>query len=377
MREAGFGIGFWQSVLWISDYKAAGLSKSDLILGVDGEPRLVNWINSPYNTGQFYYAIDPSSENAVKFLQERTRYIVRELGADLLKLDFAYNIPSPDVGVPRDPALRGEMYGYTLIKIIADAAREANPDITLQYYGISPLMHPCYNLIALDDMGDAGNWEKEGHGQWSIWSALAGMQGRAIMASSGYDWDADNEVLMNTAIVGSPGLVLPGSYRGGPIPEDKIAPRVALSRWYRKTTGWEPLWLNSHAGSLDREPAPNCWGRLEFQGTEKVLTALALRQHQVEHLDNSRINGITFTGEWVLISQDNHSIYNTNELALIPFQQGELRFPSSRKPARVIQVFMKDEKEYPGWSFKNHVLSLKNDPGFREKAQCGFLVIWD
>lgn len=386
ISSSGLKTGFWQSVTWVEDYEAAGLTPDDLVCGADGRPRKVNWVNSPYNNNKGYYALDPSSERAVYFLQERTKTIVQEFGADLLKLDFAYNIPSPDVGAPRNPELRGERYAYALLKIIADAAREVNPDITLQYYGISPLMHDCYNLIAMDDMGDAGNKEKEGHGQWSIWASLAGIQGRAIMASSGYDWDADQEVLMNTAIVGSPGLVLPGEYRGGSIPKYMVAKRIALARWYRRTTGWEPLWLNSAKGSLSAEPAPACWGRMEdpgdilpvndSPGSEKtILTALALRQDNIENLNRREIRNIRFTGEWALISQDHHSIYETDELAAICFEDGTLRIPLPSKPAKIVQVFENYEREYTGWSYESGVLELINDAQFKEKAQVGFLVI--
>jgi len=226
-------------------------------------------------------------------------------------------------------------------------------------------------------MGDAGNMEKEGHGQWSIWASLAGVQGRAIMASSGYDWDADHEVLLNTAIIGAPGLVLPGNYHGASIPEDKVALRIALARWYRKTTGWEPLWLNSHKGSLNREPAPHCWGRMEYMGDTTILTALALRQDNIETLDNTPINGITFTGEWALISRDTRSIFDTDTLAIIPFEHGTINFPVTRRPAQIMQVFIDREVEYANWSFQNNVLKLENDPDFRKDAQCGYLVIWD
>ena len=60
---------------------------------------------------------------------------MRDYHADLLKLDFGYGLPGPDVAVPRDPAHRGERMAYTLYKLAADAAREVNPNIILQSLG--------------------------------------------------------------------------------------------------------------------------------------------------------------------------------------------------------------------------------------------------
>jgi hypothetical protein len=54
------------------------------------------------------------------------------------------------------------------------------------------------------------------------------------MASSGYDWKADAEVLLDTAVIGAPGSVLPLPRSGQPpLPEAWIAHRQALARWYR------------------------------------------------------------------------------------------------------------------------------------------------
>ena len=117
--------------------------------------------------------------------------MMRAFNPQLLKLDFGYGLPGPDVSAPRNPEFRGERLPYEFdVRIIVDAAREVKPDVTIQYYGIHPLMRPVTDVVALDDLGDAGGYEGEAHGEWSIWSALAAAQGSAIMASSGYDWKA-------------------------------------------------------------------------------------------------------------------------------------------------------------------------------------------
>ncbi len=223
----------------------------------------------------------------------------------LLKLDFGYGLPGPDVAASRDPALRGERMAYALMQTIVAAAREINPDVTIQYYGIHPLMRPVTDMVTLDDLGDAGGKEAAGHAQWSVWSALAGLQGMAINASSGYDWQCDAEILLNTAVIGAPGAVLPLPLGKEPaLPPGAIAHRQAMARWHRHAVGWRPLWLNSEPGSLKSDPQLRCFGRLETAGGKPLLTALALRDEGKESLAAKDLPGVRWGGRWAIISQD-------------------------------------------------------------------------
>src|SRR5690606_32144475 len=106
---------------------------------------------------------------------------------------------------------------------------------------------------------------------------LAGDRGTALMGSSGYLWEADPDVLMNSAILGAPGTNLPRTLPdGSPPPAAQLARRRGVFRWHRRTTEWEPFWLDSSPGDLTQEPATRSWGRLEKIGGASVLTALAL-----------------------------------------------------------------------------------------------------
>ena len=340
IRKKGLELGFWQACGWVDEPEAGGLVPEDLVRGTDGVPRRVNWAMST-QAELHHYVLDPSSPRAREFLRQRTLRIMRELKPSLLKLDFGYGLPGPDVAAPRDPALRGERFSYTLLKIIADAAREVDPSVTIQYYGIHPLMAPIEDLITLDDLGDAGGQEVAGHGEWSIWAALAGAQGRAINASSGYDWSADNEVLLDTAVIGAPGAVLPLPAGGEtPAPSLNFNHRRALVQWYRHTTLWKPLWLNSEKGAIEREPRPRCFGRLEPIRAEDRLTALVLRPEGAgdNELDVPGLGKVHWQGRWALIAQDDEPLAASHRLACIPFDGGYLRLPRPSSPARVMAV---------------------------------------
>lgn len=372
-KARGLEIGFWQNVIWMERPDEYGLTEDDLLCGRDGRPVKTSWNMNPREERAFY-CLDPSSENALAAIRQRTKAIVQN-GVAMLKLDFGYGLPSPNVATARNSELRGEMLAYTLLKTVADAAREVNPRITIQYYSIHPLMRAIADLVALDDLGDAGNREGEGHGQWSIWSSLAAAQGTAIMASSGYEWESDADVLLNTAIVGSQGAVLPRVMNdGSPVPERYLTKRNALARWHRRTVGWSPLWLNSTKGSLAEEPTVRSWGRLELIGKSEQLTALALREDRKPAVNPAHVHGIRWSGRWVLIAQDQAGIMTSREVALIPFDTGTLRLPSAARPERVTAVYADREEAFAGWKWENGWIEITLDDRSQAEALVGLLV---
>jgi hypothetical protein len=376
IHSEGLEVGFWEAVGWVADAAGAGLTADDLLVGLDKQPRKASWNMAVDSVGTAHYCLDPSSLHTREFLRRRTIRVMREFSPQVLKLDFGYGLPGPDVAAPRNPEFRGERYAFELLKIIVSAAREVNPDVTIQYYGIHPLMRPVTDVVALDDLGDAGGYEAEAHGQWSIWSALAAAQGTAIMASSGYDWKADSDVLLDTAVIGAPGSVLPLPHAGEPpLPESWVSHRRALARWYRRTTGWGPLWLNSDRGSIGHESAMRTFGRMERIEGEEQLTALALRAQKPEGDAAKPLRGMQWEGRWALISQDNASIFSAGKLACIPFDGGFVEIPLGSRPVRVLAVWPGREEAVNNWTFSNGRLHL--EAGTDREGIMGFLVIRD
>lgn len=374
IKEKGLGVGFWQAVAWVKEPEKLGLGPADLLCGADGRPRRVTWCMG-LESGDAKYCLDPASARSRAYLRERTQRIMKQYEPRLLKLDFGYGMPGPDVAVSRDPALRGERMSYALIETIAKAAREIKPDVIIQYYGIHPLMRPVTDMVALDDMGDAGGKEAAGHAQWSVWSALAGMQGLAINASSGYEWQHDADILLNTAVIGAPGAVLPLPVgKEPPLPGQTIAHRQALARWHRHPLGWRPLWLNSEVGSLKSDPQLRCFGRLETAGGKPILTSLALRDEGKESLSAKELPEVRWEGRWAIISQDRQDIYTASTLACIPFDRGWLELPRTEKPSRVTAVFLDREEPYTHWQWKEGSLRLDARPVESARPLVGFLI---
>ncbi len=370
VRSSGMEVGLWQAVGWIHDPAAVGLGPEDLLCSPDGVPCLTNWLCSPFLEGRF--ALDPSSEKTRTFIREKTRRLVKELGAKLLKLDFGYGMPSLEAASPRDPKLRGEMLAATLYQLMAEAAREANPDITLQGWGLSPLQRPAFNLIAMDDLGDCGVSEGPGHRHWSVWAALLGDQGMPILASSGYDWEQDTEVILDTAILGCPGAVLAMTDANGRTPIRCLSKRRAIHRWFRRTVTWSQLWLNSEIGNLDHQPLVKCWGRMEPSVEGEILTALALRDGIDKPLDRSTLQNLEWSGRWAMISQTSHDVFTSTELACIPLDEGVLHIPCQSPPLQVVAIAGDSESPEASAQWSGGILTL--DATHRPENFDGFII---
>lgn len=373
-HERQLGVGIWMPIIWLEDPAAEGLTTDDLLLNRDGIPVRSNWAVDPHETGQRFFCIDPSTPNTRRFLRERTQRVIRDYRPTLLKIDFGYGVPGPDACAPRDPTLRGERLAWSCAKLIADAARELDPTITILGYSLHPLWAAVQDQISLDDLGDAGEHEAAGHGQWSIWAALAADRRAALMGSSGYLWSAESDLLQNSAILGAPGANLPRALPdGSPLPGIPLARRRALFRWHRRTTGWEPLWLDSSPGDLQTEPVPRNWGRLEYFDTRPTLTALALRDPSPAALAAPELRGLNWTGRWILISQDDASIFDSRELAVIPITSGTLQLPYTVPVGEVRAVFADRDEAVP-LEWCDGFVHLSHFQDSAERPLLGFLV---
>jgi hypothetical protein len=357
-RSRGLDIGVWQSCGWIADFRRVGLTEDDVMLNRDGRPMRTNWALDPHDEPKLAFCLDPSSARARAFLAERTRRLMTRYRPALLKLDFSYGLPGPDACAPRDPRDRGERLGWTLLRTIAEAAKAVDPAVTILGYSLHPGWDGVQDLVALDDLGDAGTDEAGGHAEWSAWAALLGDRGRAIMGSSGYAWEVDTEVLLNTAVLGAPGMNLPRVRPDGSPPTPaSLARRRAVTRWYRREARWEPLWLDSTAGTFSRPPQLRNWGRLEPGPDGGRVTVLALRDPTAAGRADARLRGLHGTGCWALLAQGDADVF-TGALAVVPFAAGTVWIPRSQRPARVRAIHPGREDDWADWSWREGGLRL-------------------
>lgn len=365
--------GIWETLAWINEPDSLGLTHEDLILDQHGHPCKGSWNFDPF--WKNHYLLDISSDDARNFLIKRTRRVMQEVQPQLIKLDFGYGISNPNVGVPRDPAIRGERYVFELAKVITETAKSVNPDVTIMYYGISPLYLPLFDMISLDDQGDLWYAHSDGHGQWSIWASLISSHHIALNGSSGYNWQSDDEILLNTAILGSPGSVLPNTLDGKPIPEQYINRRYALNNWYRQTIQWEPIWFNTELGGMEHPMKINCWGRAEYIDNKLQITALALRStDNTEQESAKHPTQYQWTGRWALISQDDADIASSTLLSVIPFDDASsISFPLATAPTAVQIVNVTSKKAYRNWSWQDGRMNIQLEAGLLAST-AGFLI---
>jgi len=372
IRSQGMEVGVWETIAWISDPYSSGLTLKDLLLKKDGKPCRANWNFSPWSGG--YYCMDISSQKVQQFIRERTTQIMKTVHPALIKLDFGYGCPDPSVTAPRDPAYRGERYSYELVKLISEAAKAVDPNVTIMYYSLSPLWAPVTDLVSMDDQGDLWYDIKKGHQEWSIWASLLSSKNIAVNGSSSYDWSQDDEVLMNTCIIGSPGGVLPSVVNQQPANPAYINRRLAVHEWFRRTTTWHPLWLNSFTGSLNAPPALHCWGRQEMSGKDSILTSLVLRDTVNQSLLNdSYVTHLRWTGQWALIAQDTAAISQSKKLAVIPFSEGEMAIPYDTKPSVVKKLSTGGVTSDEQWQWQNGKVFIRMTKEMLDHT-AGFLI---
>jgi len=373
-HKRGAQIGIWTSLAWIARPDLAGLDDNDLILSRDGAPIKGMWCMDPHDPERWCSCMDPSSARVRDYIRERTKRFMRLYRPTLLKIDFGYGVPGPDACAPRDPQYRGERLGFALAELVAGVAREIDATVTIMYVTLSPLWDHIQDLCGMDDLGDAGHYEASGHGHWSVWAALLGDRGVGIMASSGYDWMADADVLLDTAVIGAPGANLPRQMDdGSSIPPAFIARRRALARWYRRTTYWTPRWWNSSSGSLAQEPEARSWGRLELVNGAEVLTAVALRGDSAETAGENPAEKITWQGRWALIAQTLDSVFVTAELACIPFGPGWISIARDR-PTEVLLVNGHGHSNCKSWSWADGQLTVEISAEMAASDLLGVLI---
>jgi hypothetical protein len=194
----------------------------------------------------------------------------------------------------------------------------------------------------------------------------------AISGSSSYDWTTDDEVILNTFILGSPGAVLGNHLDDGlPVPEKFINRRYAVNKWHRKAIEWKPVWLNSQLGNLVSPPRLNCWARTENIDGKDQMTALVLRGEK----DKTRkeFDAFEWEGRWAVISQTNAGILETNQLAVIPFDAGLIKIKLPSSPAKIERASTTGTTLFDKWKWKDNILTIRiNEEELSHTA--GFII---
>jgi hypothetical protein len=174
--------------------------------------------------------------------------------------------------------------------------------------------------------------------------------------------------------MGSPGAVLSARVKNNQsVSAEFLNRRLAVDLWFRKTTSWKPLWLNSSTGNFSEPPVLRSWGRLEEKNSTPILTALVLRSEEKEKITDPRVNNIRWEGRWALISQDERDIFSSAKLAVIPFESGTISIPLVKKPGSVKRENILKTELFTDWKWNGKSLIIKVDQKMFENT-AGFLI---
>ncbi len=335
MRAAGYFVGLWAAFLRCEDPAALGLRESHLLQGQDATPL---WLAH----GTARYGIFDVTQRAVQaVLRERAQEFIRLYRPDLIKFDFGYELPSLDVAAPADTNWAGERLLQKGLEVIVGAMKEADPDLVIMYYGLSPLLVDYYDLHSPDDLVYCGGDYDLETNRRIFFSSLCGELGMPTYGSSGYDWESACSIWFDSAPSGTLGSLhcFDGDENGDLPTVEQIAKYNGLSAILRQGTTFEVKPIDaSWQGGLRAAFAPS-WERLEDGKT--VL--LALRTHRFDSKPTVRSYKDVLNTDVMLVvaSLTEEEISCSRQLGLVPFAEGTctIRHVGAHRRARLIEHY--------------------------------------
>ena len=152
-----------------------------------------------------YYILDFTQPEVEKVLRAQAKKFVERYQPDLVKFDFGYELPPLSVAAPKDMRWAGERLMLKGLEVIVGGMREANPDIAVMYYCLSPLFREYFDLHSPDDLFmAAGDYDYEANRRF-FFSSLLGEIGIPTYGSGGYDWQTMPAIWFDSALIGTLG----------------------------------------------------------------------------------------------------------------------------------------------------------------------------
>ncbi|TDD68101.1 hypothetical protein E1262_17010 [Jiangella aurantiaca] len=232
IRSHGHRVGLWAAFLRCDDPATHGLSRADLLRGLDGEPIVLGPAEAPY----FLFDVTLAGVRAV--LRERIAAFVARYRPALVKFDFGYEIPDLSLCAPADLDYAGERLLGLALEVVVGALRAADPDIVVMYYALSPLFAPYVDLHSVDDLWmNASEYHAEVNRRL-FFGRLLGELGVASYGSGGYDWVNQADIWFDSVACGPLGML--GSFTGdlsdSTCPPELVALHNGLTRLSRRRT---------------------------------------------------------------------------------------------------------------------------------------------
>ncbi|HXJ96689.1 MAG TPA: hypothetical protein VMT20_27940 [Terriglobia bacterium] len=336
VREDGLHFGLWAAFMRCQDPADMGLNISHMLHLADGKPCIAG------DYGAKYYILDFTQPEVERALRARAKRFAERYQPDLVKFDFGYELPPLSVAAPKDMNWAGERLMLKGLDVVVNGMREANPDIVVMYYCLSPLLADYFDLHSPDDLFmAAGEYDYEANRRF-FFSSLLGEIGIPTYGSGGYDWATMPSIWFDSALTGTLGSL--NSFVGdeeGEMPTPRlIAKYNGLVHALRTSNIFtiEPGDADYDAPTRGAHSAS--WARFE-QGK---LVGVALRTYR---LDGRRASGrfrdvVETTAPVVISSITDGGIVGAANLAIVPYGQGEViihRASRQSAEARMIEHY--------------------------------------
>jgi len=315
IRAAGCGIGIWTAFPRCEDYEALGLTVDAVLKRPDGTPHVVEQGN------RHWYIFDPTHQPAAALLRERAAYLVRAYRPALVKIDFGYEIPRPDVAGPGDPAWGGERLFLKFLQVVVGAIKEADPDVAVLYYCLTPLFNHYLDQSGVDDLWMSRGAYAAGFARRALLTSLCGAFGVVPYGSSGYDWRSIAEIWLDTAVIGTPGVIAPlaGDEYGERLTPALAARYNGVARVARRTPRFDVAFYDADLVDPSAGPVARSWGRVEQGRT--VLVAL-----RPDASGRAVAPGVAEADAAVIVgSLSDAAIADAPAVGIVPFAPGSVR----------------------------------------------------
>ena len=315
VRAGGLGIGLWTAFPRCEDFRALGLTEDAVLMTPDGAPYVER------QRKRSWYIFDLTNADAAAYLAGRARHLVRTYRPAMVKIDFGYEIPLPDVAGPHDPSQGGERLLLRFLEVIVGAIKQEDPAIAILYYCLTPLLNQYLDQTGADDMWMSRGAYDACFAKRALLSSWCGSFGVVPYGSSGYDWRSAEEIWLDTAIIGAPGIIAPISVADEY--GDRLTPGLAaryngIARITRTNPNYNVECYDADLHDPAAGPRARAWARIE-DGRAVVIT---LRQAAGGTV---RVAGIAEAdGRAVIASLTDAGIGASAALAIVPFDAGRV-----------------------------------------------------
>jgi len=319
IRADGHEVGLWTAFPRCEDYRALGLSEASVLITPEGAPYVQE------QRGRSWQIFDPTDPEAAAHLAERARHLVRTYGPKLVKIDFGYEIPTPDVAGPHDASQGGERLFRRFVEIIGGALKEADPEIAVLYYCLTPLFGRHIDQCGMDDLWMSRGRYDAGYARRALLSTWCGCFGVVPYGSSGYDWRSAEEIWLDSAIIGTPGVIAPlaGDEYGAKLTPALAARYNGIARITRTNPRYEVAFYDAELREPGAGPTARSWARVEDGETVVVV----VRPRAGAPADTPFVRA---DGRVAVASLSDEGIGTARAVAIVPFDDGSVMVRRAR-----------------------------------------------